>query len=221
MASLIRISLRTKTSFPSQQGVFSSCQKVTVRRFSKGKNASSHDKLWPLSGFRSTSFPTLAAMAGGSSWCCFSAIAMPTAITTTTTLFESSSIIHATNPSDVAKVYQGALALQQQQQQSQQNKFQRAKKYISRALRMALRAATLLCTLTPVVALYPLQRFLQARNTAGKNCRQEIPPAKIVQMTHTRWPFRIKMRKSLMDHWGGICNSAFYVSKAVVPPSSN
>lgn len=67
--------------------------------------------------------------------------------------------------SDFARVYQQAL--QQRYKKIPGSKYQRMKHYVGRALRMALRAFMLICTLTPVVAFYPVQRLLRNGDTKG------------------------------------------------------
>ena len=65
--------------------------------------------------------------------------------------------------SDFARVYQRAL---EQKHKIPGSKYQRMKHYVGRALRMALRAFMLMCTLAPVVAFYPVQGLL--RNNSDK-----------------------------------------------------
>lgn len=62
---------------------------------------------------------------------------------------------------DNSLVYQRALE-QRRLKQLSGSKYQRMKHYMGRALRMALRAFMLMCTLAPVVALYPVQRLVRS-----------------------------------------------------------
>ena len=172
MASLIRISIRTKVSSQALRSSRSSltahnnknttstyCSRRYFGNTISGTKKDSNLFFATHAGIRRPmSSPPLPVLAGGSSSCCVSAFS-----TTNITRCESAIIGgHAEDASsDLAHVYQRALAAHRDLDSMSQSQFQRATSYLRRALRMALRAVKLMCTLTPVVAFYPLQRLLQ------------------------------------------------------------
>lgn len=101
--------------------------------------------------FKNVALPMLA---GGSSWCCFS--------TTTTnqmmTHCETAMIQGVVDDNDsIAHIYQRALTVHNKGDDSSvQSWFS----YLRRAIRMVFRAMKLACTLSPVIAFYPIQRML-------------------------------------------------------------
>jgi ABC1 atypical kinase-like domain len=150
MVGLLLLSVRGKAS---SQGLSMMASKQV--RYSSSISRSAPFKTYARMNSTSSS-KLVPILAGGGSWCCLSSLVPPAS-----SKCESAAIGGVPLNSEMAQVYQRALA------QARQHKFHNAQtgwyQYFRRALRMFVRATKLLCTLAPVMALYPVWRLAQNR----------------------------------------------------------